>query len=507
MQYLAKHKFIFLALALLLVVYFVTRLITLTSLPIFTDEAIYVRWAQIAHDDAAWRFISLTDGKQPSYIWGAILSLELFKDPLFAGRMVSVIAGFFSVVGLFFSGREIFRNTKIGLLAAGLYVIYPFAMVYDRLAIYDSLVFMFMTWALYFTVLLIRHIRLDIAMILGMIIGGGMLTKSSANFAFILLPFSLLLFPFKKKIDKRKIGLWAVFATTAFILAQVMYSVLRLSPFYHIIGQKNLTFIYSFSDWFQSPFAFVWGNLDGLTTWLIGYVSIPFLLLAFASFVIKREFTREKLLLIIWFIVPFMALAFFGKVIYPRFIFFMTMPLILLGSFGLYYLMNYVKKLWIKIIILLVFTISWLYSSYFVITDFGNAPIPNSDKAQLYAAWPAGGGVIETIAFLEKEAAKEPIFVGTQGTFGLMPYALEIYLAKNPNIKIQGYWPIEDNPPQELLDASKEKPTYIVFYQPCSSCGGTGIAPASWNLEKIYQIEKDEKGAFYTLYQVKPLEE
>jgi len=53
----------------LTVAYFATRLFNLTLMPIFTDEAIYIRWSEIALYDPTWRFISLSDGKQPLMIW------------------------------------------------------------------------------------------------------------------------------------------------------------------------------------------------------------------------------------------------------------------------------------------------------------------------------------------------------------------------------------------------------------------------------------------------------
>ena len=49
----------------LIALYFFTRLINLDKFPIFSDEGIYIHWAKVAKVDAAWRFISLTDGKQP----------------------------------------------------------------------------------------------------------------------------------------------------------------------------------------------------------------------------------------------------------------------------------------------------------------------------------------------------------------------------------------------------------------------------------------------------------
>jgi hypothetical protein len=91
-----------------------------------------------------------------------------------------------------------------------------------------------------------------------------------------------------------------------------------------------------------------------------------------------------------------------------------------------------------------------------------------------------------------------------------MPYSLEIYLDKNPNIKIAGYWtdtkqwPSSLNPPQEVISMAKKMPTYFIFYQDCSGCQSIGVAPASWPVKKIFQVEKEQKGQFYTLYKIEP---
>src|SRR5436305_975362 len=98
------------------VFYFLLRLIFLNKLPIFTDEAIYLRWAQIALHDSSWRFISLTDGKQPMYVWFAMIFIKFIGDPLLAGRLVSVFAGFFTLIGIFFLTYELFRNKTMSFL-------------------------------------------------------------------------------------------------------------------------------------------------------------------------------------------------------------------------------------------------------------------------------------------------------------------------------------------------------------------------------------------------------
>ncbi len=512
MGFVKKNAWIILSIGIFSLFFF-TRFYNILALPIFTDEAIYVRWSQIASNDASWRFISLTDGKQPMYVWIAMILMKFINDPLLAGRTVSVLAGFGSMVGLFFltseifnpsagSGRKGFGAWKLGLLASLLYVLYPFALVYDRMALYDSLVAMFMIWALYFEVLLVRYIRFDLALILGMVIGLGMLTKTNTMFALILLPVLVLLFNFKDKKWKEKLGKLILFSLVAVFMANAMYLILRLSPFYHIIESKNYVFIYPLSEWLTHPFTYFFGNLSALVDWVVKYMTLPFLALVVSSFLIGKKYFREKVLLFAWFIIPLIALAFFGRVMYPRFILFMTIPLLVLGTYALYEVMGFARKVWLKVVIFIVFITMFVINDYFIVTDFAKAAVPKSDKGQFVASWPAGQGVKETVDFLTEKAKTQKIYVGTAGTFGLMPYALEIYLKDNPNIIVKGFWPISDTLPEEVITASNQMPTYFVYYQSCGFCPGTGLAPITWNALPVLQIEKLEKGSFYTLYKI-----
>ena len=272
---LLKYKLEILIVFGLGILYFLLRLYNIMSLPIFTDEAIYVRWSQIARQDAAWRFISLTDGKQPMFVWIAMNIMRIVDDPLLASRLVSVFAGFFTMIGLFFLANELFKNIRIGLISAFLYVIYPFALVYDRMALYDSLVGMFIIWGLYFEVLLIRRLRLDIALILGMIIGGGILTKTSGFFSIYLLPSTLLLFGFERKNVISKLLKWIILSLITVSVAYGFYFILRLSPFFYIIGEKNALFVYPISEWMMHPFTYLQSNLSGLWNWFITYFTWP----------------------------------------------------------------------------------------------------------------------------------------------------------------------------------------------------------------------------------------
>ena len=83
--------------------YLLVTFYNLTSFPIFVDEAIYGRWSQIALHDAAWRFISLTDGKQPLFMWMTMPMFKLFIDPLtnfldFLTRQITLLAHLFQIL-------------------------------------------------------------------------------------------------------------------------------------------------------------------------------------------------------------------------------------------------------------------------------------------------------------------------------------------------------------------------------------------------------------------------
>lgn len=503
MGFVKKYKRELITAGFLLGLYLLLRLVALTQLPIFTDEAIYLRWAQIAKNDANWRFISLTDGKQPFFIWLVMLSMRFVSDPLVAGRIVSVGAGLCSMLGLFFLGREAFKSRWVGLISSALYVVFPFSLVYDRLALYDSLVGTFAIWGLYFTIVLVRRAQLDRALLMGFVTGAAVLNKTSGFFTIYLLPFALVIFDFRQKYAKVKLFRLTGLAILVVAMTYGFYSILRLSPFFYIINEKNALFVYPLSEWMKHPFTFFLSNLRALCDWYLRYVGLPMTIVMLGSIFVSRHFTREKALAMLWFVLPFIALALMGNTLYPRYILFMTLPLLPLAAFTL---VKLYKKLSLKVSLTVYFlaVIYWLIADLLILTYFAGSPIPQSDKSQYLTGWPAGVGVKEATAFFMQEAKKGPIYIGTEGTFGLMPYALELSLVDNPNVTIKGFWPISELPPVDLTVAALKKPTYVLFYQDCVLCKGTGVAPESWHLQKVLQVKRIEPGSYLTVYRVLP---
>jgi len=365
------------------------------------------------------------------------------------------------------------------------------------MALYDSMVAAFYVWALYVSVLLVKRVRLDLAFILGFIIGGGVLTKSSNFFSIYLLPFVLILFNFRQKKPVPQLLKFILFAVVSAGIGFGFYNILRLSPLFEMVSAKNATFVYPLGEWIQHPLTYLTSNLSGLTSWLVQYLTPSYLLLILISIIFVGKFFKEKLLLIVYFLLPFLALALFGKLIYPRFIFLMSLMLLPLAAWGLEYLFGKTDKYFIKIILLVVVVIYPAFVSVSFAVNPANAAIADMDRNQYINGWAAGWGVKESVSFFTKEAQKQKIFVATEGTFGLMPETMEIYLIGNKNITIKGFWPI-DIFPKEVIDISKKMPTYLIFYQPQHR-----VLPGTYpTLKLIFSVRQGNTNDYYRVYQL-----
>src|SRR3990167_8581161 len=460
-----KSKFNIIFWAILVFSYFFTRLVNLSLIPIFTDEAIYTFWTQVALNDPAQRFISLQDGKQPLFIWLAAILQTFVSDPLIGSRLVSVFAGFGSIIGIYFLGKELFRG-KVAKIAAVLYLILPFTLLYDKLALFDSLLTMFGIYAVFFTVKMIKEPKLDNALLAGFAIGAAMITKSTGSFFLYLLPFSLVLFDFSKKDWKQKLTRWIGFSALTFVIAQSIYNMLRLSPLFYVIERKNNEFIRPVAAVFKDPFLHFYSNAQSLLGWLISYIGVSlFIIFLSAVFYGISRKDRRIFYLSILIIAPFIAESLFNQILYPRFILFYLPPVILAVSWGFVNFMGVSPK-WNRILIF-IFAASVVLpvvKSLLILTNPPSSRIPESDANQYFNDWPAGYGVNEVVEIIGKESQDKEIYIGTQGTFGLFPYALNIYFRDNKNVHVFSYWPVDpESLPSEIMEYSKTHQTYFLF--------------------------------------------
>jgi len=467
---LDKYKFEILAWIVLILVFFTIRLLNLTILPIFADEAIYVRWTQIIAADPAQRFIPLSDGKQPLFMWVAAPFVKFLTfDPLFAVRLVSVLAGFLGTVGIWLAAYELFSKRKVAYFAAALYAITPFLVFYDRLAVADGLLTAIGIWIFYLGLLLVKKQRLDVALLLGMVFGAGLLTKSPAIFFIILVFAILVLFDFRQKRWQTKIAKFFGLYFISLLIGFVIYNILRLSPLFYLIAQRTNDFILAPQEALNDPihrivprFATeipIW--LGQYLTWLIFVGGLVFLV----YYLCKLK--GPVWVLFLWFFVPLFAESAFARGFTARYIVFTAPFFLLIFAYGLEILATnfFVKKQKIFIFLIPLIFLPALIFDFWLIFNPQNADIPRKERSGYLEEWSSGYGIREIADFLKEKSNKNEILVGTEGRFGTLPDGLQVYLRNVKNVTVVGMGQHAEiyTVPEDLKNASKEgKLAYLV---------------------------------------------
>jgi len=309
----------------ILITAFILRIYNLTIIPVFGDEAIYIRWAQVMRAEPTLRFLPLSDGKQPLFMWAVIPFFKVFSDPLVAGRIVSVFSGLGTLIGIFVLIRILLKSRKISWFACLIYAISPFSIFFDRLALADSSLTMFGVWTLVFAVITVRKVRLDTAMLTGFSLGGALLTKTPATFFATLIPLTLILHEWPKKLRERfnRFSIFIFLFTFTYVIAYGMYNILRLGPNFHMIASRNKDYVYPLSHIFQTPLDPFKPFLDRILEyfWILG-PSVLVLLIIIGTYVGLKEKRRETLILLAWGILPIIAAAEFSKTMTARYIYF-----------------------------------------------------------------------------------------------------------------------------------------------------------------------------------------
>ncbi|KKT65883.1 MAG: hypothetical protein UW58_C0017G0015 [Candidatus Collierbacteria bacterium GW2011_GWC2_44_30] len=274
------------------------RLYRLGQVPVFVDEAIYIRWSQVMRAEPTLRFLPLSDGKQPLFMWATMPFLKFISDPLIAGRLVSVFAGFGSLIGVGLLSFLLFSHPFIALFSSLIYAITPFTVFFDRMALADSLLALFGIWSLVFAVKFTKTLQTEYAIYMGFAIGAGLLTKSPGMifyfWSFLAVFFSLNL----KKVDYKIIGKLAWGLLLALIISQAMYAILRLGVGFQMIGARNQDYVFSIKEVLSHPLTPFVGNARTTLNWLFLLLTPTVLLLGGLGYLnskFRRQFHREGL--------------------------------------------------------------------------------------------------------------------------------------------------------------------------------------------------------------------
>ncbi|MBP9816097.1 glycosyltransferase family 39 protein [Candidatus Woesebacteria bacterium] len=491
--------------------FFLTRLTKLDGFPIFSDEGIYIRWAKVAWHDATWRFISLTDGRQPLQTWATIPFLKIFEsNALLGGRLFAVTAGFISLTGVVTIGRYLF-GAPTALIAGFLYVITPYFLFYDRIALVDSAVNASTLWIFFLSIVLARTRRLDVALILGMVSGLALLAKSSIRLyvglgalavIFILFPnpintVSAYLQSLKKLFSRSDDNIRKFQEACSFyflyiivvVLAVVTYNVQRLSPFLHYVEEKNKTFILTKQELLSDPFNYFSNNIVKLPYYIFaetGYI-VAALGIVGLIFMYRRHKT-EALYFTIWLGTAMLSISLVARVLFPRYVLSLGGLLIIPAA----YVIAHMRTKTHRYVTIALVLLSVAYFNYTIMFDYAKIPFPQVDRGQYLEGWPAGWGAKEIMIYSREVSMTTPVVIIAEGNFGMSHDVLDTFMQPGDNISILPYWPLNL---EQLLQHQKDIPdkeVFVVFAH-------RREFPTDWPLELIQKYDKpgDESELYF----------
>lgn len=443
-------KWVIIFLPIILLFAFVIRIYHLTTIPVFADEAIYIRWSQVMGAEPTLRFLPLSDGKQPLYMWILMFIVRHFSDPLLIGRLESVFTGLGTMLGIFAVSYLLFKNKVLALLASFLWAVNPIAFFFDRMALVDSMLTMFGIWTFFFAILTAKLKRLDTAMLAGFMLGFALLTKSPALFFTLLIPTTWLYAKNIKDLPK----LIALTLIT-YLIGYGMYNILRLGPNFNLIASRNDDYVFPISHlWTNPKDPFVFHIAEIFTDWFVKMGPALGLALGVVGIVIgSKKYFKETSILFAWFFIPLMVQSEYAKVFTLRYVL-MTIPFFLiLVSLNVLIQKEMAKKAFAFVIAF--FVAQALIFDKTLSVNPWQANLPSSERSGYLEEWTAGYGIKDVADYIKALPAGKQIVVGTEGYFGTLPDGLQMYVDNYRQITVIGTGLNFSDVPQPLKDAFK----------------------------------------------------
>lgn len=427
-----KEKHILFALISL---YFLTRLLFLTKLPIFNDEATYVDWSWRQINIKGEFFHSVKHAKPPLFMWIVGIIRKVISNPLVAGRIVSVIAGLLTAFGLYKIAKYIFdkRTAAITFL---LYTVIPLFAFFDRQALMESSVAALGIWSFYFFIKLLKDYKYKYSVLLGITLGLGYLFKTSA-IVFFLAIFILLIFEmFRNKKNANLI------VNNLFILIYcyliTLSPLLLQSSFWETLGD-NKRYIFTLSELVKLPLKPWVANIKSYLVIACLYFN-PFVLLAglISIYLNFKEKRRNSIYALFFFFIGSVFAIFISRSTTVRY----TTPFLpMFLLFAAYFFSDLMKKK--KVLGITLFTLSIL-SSFIVTVLLIFSPIryfnlldnfsKHSQKTNYVTYWSSGYGFNEVKAVLQEASKKQRIVVGVRLDAGIPENAVFTYFSDSKRV-------------------------------------------------------------------------
>lgn len=499
-----------------ILVFSILHSITLTSLPVFADEAIYIRWAQlILEDPNRYAFFSMMDGKPPLFLWMLSAVLPWFSDPLYAGRLLSVFIGIGTGLVLRRIARILTGNSAIARTTLILSGFLPFWWFSHRMALMDGLLAFWLSLSLLMTVQIVRRINHSASTAwssipwilgLGVAFGAAMMTKTPALFFIPTIASYPFFFWWKSRSDSlratQKLCTAVVFLGVGGVLGILLFSLLRVSPLFGALFARSSDFTFSLQEIVQGEWRYV--LLESplrLLRWLSVYSTIGGFFLFLLGFFDSK--VRERWIYYFFALISFSApLLLFGRVLHARYF----LPLMIILTLAIAESIHHTwrrSKIIAGVCLFLICIQSLLFNIPSLL-KVEAIPFTREDTVQYLTEWSAGFGNREVVEYFRSRVKTGEqsgrTIVLTEGYFGTLPDGITMYLyGRNaiPNLEVHGVGVAPSELPVEQYLGSDVESVFYVVNSHRFALGNTD------NLEEILAVPRPLNGPKLMLYRVK----
>ncbi len=412
--------------------YFGLYLLRLEALPVFADEAIYIRWAQLIIDDwQRYLFYPMNDGKTPLQMWLMVPFLWMLEEQLWAARLLSVLAGAVAMAGVMRSGYLLTARRRTSYLIALLFICSPFIFFHQRLALTDAVLLAGLAWSQFFTLRLVQQGRRSDILKLGVVFFLSLFSKTPAILFTPILLSSLLI----KQQAWPQLLRRSVYVGLGLLLGLVLLYSFRLVPLFSQLFAVGGGFLQSKEVLLSAAlWPSIMANFRFISEQLLTYLGPAFLLLCLPLATRQR---RSQIWLLLGSVAFLAFFLIFGRVLYPRYLLPVLLPLLLTVAITLHHWLDKAKLAWLIVLLLVLRSVSFIHSSYY---DVDQLPLSPKDREQYLEEWSSGHGIREATALIKERAQARTVAVATEGFFGTLPdgILLNLHKADVSNIYVEG---------------------------------------------------------------------
>ena len=417
---------------LLFAAYFASRLIALLALPVFLDETLHVRWAR-----------EIAEGRRPfdkPWEWGRALTVWMgalvtpfSTDLLWANRALSVAAGALALWATIEAGRRLY-DEKVGLLAGFFYVVCPFTLFYDRMALADAALAACAAVVLLASVRAVREGRVGQGLLAGVALVAGVLTKAPGVMLFGI-PFGTALLLRADPAGWRAVGAGYLLAAPP-----TGYALWRFLATPNVERMLDIA-----TENPAGPLGRFLANAGEASGWLWTYWTGPLVvlgLLGFAAAVRSRD--RRGLLLSALAVLPVLAFAVLLSRWLPRYLLFTSIPFFVLAASGFSVLVHRAPRSGSGVALVLA-VLPCLRFDYDLLRDPARARFVPVDRDQFVTSWTSGYGTRDTIAVVRDELGRHPggirvvTHVNRFRTLRATPLALSVAFAREARVTLEDW--------------------------------------------------------------------